>query len=60
MCGRYAFFASLKEIENEFGVEIDAEKEWKERYNTAPSQKIPTILSEDGAKYDGLTPGLKI
>ena len=50
MCGRYAFFATLKELENEFGLEIDAEKEWKERYNIAPSQKIPTILNEDGAK----------
>ncbi len=45
-----AFFATLKELENEFGLEIDAEKEWpkefKARYNIAPSQKIPTITRE--------------
>ncbi len=40
MCGRYAFFATFKELENE----------WKERYNIAPSQKTPTILSENGTK----------
>lgn len=50
MCGRYAFFANQQELANEFGIEIDPDLQLKPRYNIAPSQQIPVIITENGKR----------
>lgn len=51
MCGRYTLTRRQQEIVERFGVEqIVLELDLEPRYNIAPSQEVPAITSEGGAR----------
>ena len=49
MCGRYVIFSLVPELESYFGAQPPA-FELTPDYNVAPTQQIPVILQEDGAR----------
>lgn len=47
MCGRYTVIAKAEEIEKRFDVEVPTT--YAQRYNAAPTQKLPVITNENPA-----------
>lgn len=50
MCGRYTVKKPLKELKEKFQVTRDLFEGYQERYNVAPSQYNPVILSREGER----------
>lgn len=58
MCGRFGLSFNKEEIEQRFGARFEAEA-FRPRYNAAPSQSLPVILSEDPKTIRFLAWGLR-
>ena len=61
MCGRFSLTVGLEEVAQHFMVEKVESVEERPRYNIAPTQKVPVIVSEAGKRQLvtmrwGLTP----
>ena len=48
MCGRFVISSSQEIIEEVFGVRVEGE--WEQRFNVAPTQSVPVVLSRDGVR----------
>lgn len=50
MCGRFAGFSTIEEIERHFGVQQLRTDEVQPSYNVAPTHRIVVIINEDGKR----------
>jgi len=50
MCGRYTMHHTAQQIEVRFGIS-EARATTTERYNIAPTQDVPIVVEEEGARY---------
>ncbi len=49
MCGRFSLTVGLEEVAQHFKVEKVERLEERPRYNIAPTQEVPVIVSEAGS-----------
>jgi putative SOS response-associated peptidase YedK len=49
MCGRFALFAYMRQLMEEFGLDDDEATEMGERYNVAPSQRVLAVVNDGTA-----------
>ncbi len=49
MCGRFALYAYMRQLIEEFGLDEDGEEEAGQRYNVAPSQRVLAVVNDGKA-----------
>lgn len=59
MCGRFTSLESLEKLASLYQAEIPRPWEWEPNYNAAPTQILPVVIEEDGARIiEGMRWGL--